>query len=445
MRLTTRAREAMRPAIGALAALCVLSTAPAVATAETPQGGSEGGTRASGLAAGWSAGPVAPGAGFHSGPSERVREVQHKLNRLGYGAGALDGLFGPRTEAAVRRFQADSGLETDGAVGPQTLRQLHSRINQKERLLARGSGFKSSHGSERVRDLQRRLNRLGQRAGVVDGLFGSATDAAVRRFQSTRALAVDGVAGPRTLAALGSGTRSVRQPARSEGRHAKSKARAPSRARSNDPLARRAPPQPDFEPLPLPTTAPDQTEGPRWGILLLIAIGVALLLALAMAFRSDRFALGEETDGEPDESGRKHSAGDPLDALSAELTGDPDAAPLFGVGARADLAGSPEVGYVTGTAYVELQLFAESQEGRWETDPLDGGAPFSVAVAQIEDDVRAIVVPDRLPALARALRNAGRDVQPSDLEILPFMLELSPELEAEVVRRAEPAPSKGVL
>jgi hypothetical protein len=105
---------------------------------------------------------------------------------------------------------------------------------------------------------------------------------------------------------------------------------------------------------------------------------------------------------------------------------------------------TPEVGFVTGTVYVELQLFAESTGGRWETDPLDGGAPFSVSVEQLEEDIREIVVPDRLPALARALRNAGRDVQPSDLENLPFMLELSRELEAEIVRRTEPARSKGV-
>jgi hypothetical protein len=93
---------------------------------------------------------------------------------------------------------------------------------------------------------------------------------------------------------------------------------------------------------------------------------------------------------------------------------------------------------VTGTAYVELQLFAESERGRCETEPLDGGAPFSVAVEQLEEEIQALVVPERLPMLARALRNAGRDVQPADLERLPFMLELSPELEGELVRRTAP-------
>jgi peptidoglycan hydrolase-like protein with peptidoglycan-binding domain len=437
MRLTARAREAMRPAIWALAALLVLLMAPAAA-AETPPAGSEGGARRIDQPAGWSAGPVALGTGFHSSEaSSRVREVQRKLNRLGYASGPVDGLFGPRTDAAVRRFQTDSGLAVDGAVGPRTLRQLLSRIAQKERLLARGSGFRSADGSERVRDVQRRLNRLGHGAGAVDGLFGPTTDAAVRRFQGERALVVDGVVGPRTLAALGSAAEPIRERARTEDRGAERQGRTPSaRARSDDPAARRRAPAPDFErapegdPLqtPLPTTAPDQTDGPRWGFLLLIAATLGLVLAVVLLFRADRSA---------------HEDDDPLEALGAVLSGVPYAGPLLGVGARADLASAPEFGAVTGTAYVELQLFAESERGRCETDPLDGGAPFSVEVERLEEDVRAIVVPERLPALARALRNAGRDVQPAELERLPFMLELSPELEGELVRRTAPTGGLG--
>jgi hypothetical protein len=124
-----------------------------------------------------------------------------------------------------------------------------------------------------------------------------------------------------------------------------------------------------------------------------------------------------------------------LEALGAELPEAPAAEPLFGVGALADLASSPEIGAVTGTVYVELLLFAESRSGRCETELLDGGAPFSVAVGRLEEDVRAIVVPERLPTLARALRNAGRGVEQGELEGLPFMLELSSALEGELVRR----------
>jgi N-acetylmuramoyl-L-alanine amidase len=53
-----------------------------------------------------------------------------------------------------------------------------------------------------VAELQRRLGRLGFDAGRVDGIFGDATAAAVADFQRNVGLAVDGICGPATLAAL---------------------------------------------------------------------------------------------------------------------------------------------------------------------------------------------------------------------------------------------------
>jgi peptidoglycan hydrolase-like protein with peptidoglycan-binding domain len=68
------------------------------------------------------------GTGYHQpGGSVRVREVQRGLNRLGYDAGRVDGLFGPITAGAVRGFQAAKNLAVDVIVGPQTLRALRGR------------------------------------------------------------------------------------------------------------------------------------------------------------------------------------------------------------------------------------------------------------------------------------------------------------------------------
>lgn len=53
-----------------------------------------------------------------------VREIQRRLAALGYYAGAVDGVVGPMTRAAIRGFQKSEGLETTGAADRALLRAL---------------------------------------------------------------------------------------------------------------------------------------------------------------------------------------------------------------------------------------------------------------------------------------------------------------------------------
>ena len=55
---------------------------------------------------------------------DAVRTIQTKLSNWGYFSGAIDGIYGPKTEEAVKYFQWKNGLTADGVVGPATLRAL---------------------------------------------------------------------------------------------------------------------------------------------------------------------------------------------------------------------------------------------------------------------------------------------------------------------------------
>jgi peptidoglycan hydrolase-like protein with peptidoglycan-binding domain/DNA invertase Pin-like site-specific DNA recombinase len=140
------------------------------------------------------------GAGYAAaGEAPSVRALQRRLRALGWQPGRVDGLFGPRTERAVVRFQEATGLRADGVVGPGTRRALEHASSPG---LRRGAGFADLAGSPRVRRLQRALRRTGMRPGPVDGRFGPLTEAAVVRLQRRRGLARDGVVDRRTRRTL---------------------------------------------------------------------------------------------------------------------------------------------------------------------------------------------------------------------------------------------------
>jgi len=54
----------------------------------------------------------------------QVRQVQQRLNAIGYHAGAVDGVLGPQTESALRRFQRARNLDATGHIDSKTLAAL---------------------------------------------------------------------------------------------------------------------------------------------------------------------------------------------------------------------------------------------------------------------------------------------------------------------------------
>ena len=128
-----------------------------------------------------------------------VRALQRKVGVT------ADGIFGPATERALKRWQRRHGLVADGIAGPQTRSAMGlgaGPVLKRKRSSARGRAGRAHHRSHRgggVRSLQRRI-------GVpADGVFGPATESALKRWQAAHGLVADGVAGPQTREKLGLG------------------------------------------------------------------------------------------------------------------------------------------------------------------------------------------------------------------------------------------------
>ena len=141
-------------------------------------------------------------------PSALIRQVQQVLKTrypLYGGSLVIDGIYGPKTKAAVVEFQRRSGLVPDGIVGPKTLAAL--RISGTPAPAPAPKPAPAPSGANPlVRAAQQVLKTrypLYARHLVVDGIYGPKTRAAVMEFQRRSGLVRDGVIGPKTRAKLG--------------------------------------------------------------------------------------------------------------------------------------------------------------------------------------------------------------------------------------------------
>ena len=147
-------------------------------------------------------GSISPWPVIKSGSNGHpIKTLQYLLGARGHSV-VVDGVFGPKSRAAVKAFQANHGLGADGIVGPITWAALVVQVK------------KGSQG-DAVRGVQeefqfRNLSGDPSNGPPVDGIFGPKTGAAVRGFQEALSLdipsvGVDGIVGPVTWQALVSG------------------------------------------------------------------------------------------------------------------------------------------------------------------------------------------------------------------------------------------------
>ena len=149
---------------------------------------------------------------------DEVKSVQNRLAELGYYAGSIDGVYGNGTTEAVRFFQARNSLTVDGRVGPKTVEKLYSTsaipawsgdgastptpTPTPEVQVTPSVTLRLGDTGDDVVLLQVRLMALGYLSGKADGVFGSATGAAVAAFQLRNGLTADGIAGAKTYKKL---------------------------------------------------------------------------------------------------------------------------------------------------------------------------------------------------------------------------------------------------
>lgn len=157
-----------------------------------------------------------PGSPLREGSTgSHVEQVQFWLGTLAMFDSsipsiAVDGRFGPATTAAVRAFQRSEGLTADGVVGRATWDALYSAYQSAESDIGGGAAngypgtaLRRGDTGASVKQVQFYLrfaasNYSALSSVAVDGVFGSATEAAVRRFQSYFGLTADGVVGRAT-------------------------------------------------------------------------------------------------------------------------------------------------------------------------------------------------------------------------------------------------------
>lgn len=136
-----------------------------------------------------------------------VRDLQRFLSAVGAPVGPIDGIFGPLTLAAVKRFQEVRGIRVDGIVGPQSRSEIvavASILPAAPALAADARIVRPGDRGTDVQKLQQLLRLAGHGPGAADGVYGPLTETAVRAFQQERGITVDGRVGPQTRGTLSS-------------------------------------------------------------------------------------------------------------------------------------------------------------------------------------------------------------------------------------------------
>jgi peptidoglycan hydrolase-like protein with peptidoglycan-binding domain len=142
--------------------------------------------------------------------NEVIADIQRELARRGFYDGAADGVFGPKTNAAMRDFEQASGLRPGAEPNEIFLRAL-TRSPAKPSSSRTAATPQPTHdpiaeliapSSKRIFAVQRALTDFGYGQFRPNGTFGPETKAAIENFERARKMPVTGQISPRLMREL---------------------------------------------------------------------------------------------------------------------------------------------------------------------------------------------------------------------------------------------------
>jgi peptidoglycan hydrolase-like protein with peptidoglycan-binding domain len=144
-------------------------------------------------------------------PGDIINDIQRELARRGYYDGAVDGLYGPRTDGAIRDFEHAAGLkpstEPNEALLQAILRSPAKLAKGTTSAAARPTPVRNDAverpaPSKRVIALQRALTDYGYGQIKPSGIIDGETQGAIEKFERERRLPITGQASDRVVREL---------------------------------------------------------------------------------------------------------------------------------------------------------------------------------------------------------------------------------------------------
>jgi peptidoglycan hydrolase-like protein with peptidoglycan-binding domain len=133
-------------------------------------------------------------------------DIQRELSRRGLYDGPVDGVTGPKTDAAIRDFEAGARLKLSGEPTEDVLRAIQRaplRTDSVPRPVPRPDPIADLIApAPRVIAVQRALNDFGYGPVKATGVYGAETIAAIQKFERDRKLPVTGQISPRLMREL---------------------------------------------------------------------------------------------------------------------------------------------------------------------------------------------------------------------------------------------------